>query len=332
MRHSHTLLVGVAALFAVGASGPVHEAETRVVEIHAEGFAPREIEVLAGEEVQWLQVATGPATVTGDDGSFDSGSLEEGDVFSVVFEESGEFGYHSTMGPQIAGVIRVVASEPSPEPTESADGGDDVATDEDTAPDPAAGDGGTAPAGPPPTPAPAATGRSTSSANHSAGMEARNSAPVVLPQAGATVAVVDNDYNPREVQIDPGGSVTWNQTGELPHTVTADDGSFDSGEMGQGDSFSHSFEEPGSYPYYCRFHGGPGGAGMSGVVVVSGEDGSSGGGAVDPPSEADAADHDAGATLADTGATVGPLALAVAVLGILGVGSLIVARRQERRF
>ena len=51
--------------------------------------------------------------------------------------------------------------------------------------------------------------------------------------------------------------------------VTADDGSFDSGLFGQGETFSHTFSTPGTYPYYCIPHGGPGGAGMAGVVVVT---------------------------------------------------------------
>lgn len=45
---------------------------------------------------------------------------------------------------------------------------------------------------------------------------------------------------------------------------------FVSGNLaGNGASFSHTFTVAGSYPYYCRFHGGPGGQGMSGVVTVS---------------------------------------------------------------
>lgn len=70
--------------------------------------------------------------------------------------------------------------------------------------------------------------------------------------------------------------MTWTQTGSLPHSVTADDGSFDShpdcasGDcMQNGDTFSQSFSEPGEYAYYCRVHGGPGGVGMSGTVVVT---------------------------------------------------------------
>lgn len=96
-------------------------------------------------------------------------------------------------------------------------------------------------------------------------------------QQSADVTVVDSDYQPREVTVDTGGTVTWTQVGSLPHSVTADDGSFDShpecggtGDcMGTGDTFAHTFAEPGTYAYYCRIHGGPGGVGMSGTVVVA---------------------------------------------------------------
>jgi plastocyanin len=96
-------------------------------------------------------------------------------------------------------------------------------------------------------------------------------------QQTAEVTVVDSDYQPREVTVDTGGTVTWTQVGSLPHSVTADDGTFDShpecggtGDcMGTGDTFAHTFTEPGTYAYYCRVHGGPGGVGMSGTVVVA---------------------------------------------------------------
>ena len=44
---------------------------------------------------------------------------------------------------------------------------------------------------------------------------------------------------------------------------------FDSGNLNNGDSFTHTFTTTGSFPYYCQYHGGPGGSGMSGTVTVS---------------------------------------------------------------
>jgi plastocyanin len=48
--------------------------------------------------------------------------------------------------------------------------------------------------------------------------------------------------------------------------VTADDGSFDSKGLGQGDTFSEVFSSPGRHPYHCAAH-----PFMKGVVIVSGE-------------------------------------------------------------
>lgn len=93
------------------------------------------------------------------------------------------------------------------------------------------------------------------------------------------VEVVDDDYEPEVFETEAGATVVWEHTGSNPHTVTADDGSFDSHEdcgapnfvqcMQNGDTHSEEFPEPGTYRYYCKIHGGPGGEGMSGVIEVS---------------------------------------------------------------
>lgn len=83
------------------------------------------------------------------------------------------------------------------------------------------------------------------------------------------VLVVDSNFRVEITNVNVGTTITWVYNGSLPHTVTADDGSFDSGTLGSGDTFSFTFEEAGSYAYYCRIHGGPGGSGMSGIVNVT---------------------------------------------------------------
>jgi hypothetical protein len=65
--------------------------------------------------------------------------------------------------------------------------------------------------------------------------------------------------------------VTWNFN-EL-HTSTSDSQigpeTWDSGQLSSG-TFSHTFNTPGTYPYYCFIHSSPGGTLMNGVVTVSG--------------------------------------------------------------
>lgn len=97
--------------------------------------------------------------------------------------------------------------------------------------------------------------------------------------ADQQVVLRGNRFEPSRVTIRQGETVTWAHVdGNAAHSVTADDGSFDSspsctalvalGCMRAGETFSRRFDQPGTFRYYCRVHGGPGGSGMSGVVAV----------------------------------------------------------------
>jgi hypothetical protein len=61
--------------------------------------------------------------------------------------------------------------------------------------------------------------------------------------------------------------VEWRNDGRSAHTITANDGSWDSGNLETGQPFERTFDQPGVYRYYCRYHGSPS-AGMTGIVVV----------------------------------------------------------------
>lgn len=80
--------------------------------------------------------------------------------------------------------------------------------------------------------------------------------------------MLDNSFSPRELHIKAGQTVTWINNGTSPHTVTADDNSFNSGTVQPGAQYTHTFTKPGTYPYYCALHGGPGGIGMAGSIIV----------------------------------------------------------------
>ena len=107
--------------------------------------------------------------------------------------------------------------------------------------------------------------------------------PTSADAATQTVTIRDNSFNPEEIRIDPGDSVLWTYTnGRNTHRVQSDDrGAFDSGDMRSGDTFEKTFSEEGYYPYFCRYHGGRNGAGMSGLVIVG-----------DPPPPDDDGDKD----------------------------------------
>jgi len=83
------------------------------------------------------------------------------------------------------------------------------------------------------------------------------------------VRVVDIDFELEVITIPVGTTVTWVYDANLPHTATSDTDVFNSGTLGDGDTFSYTFDEAGSFPYFCKFHGGVGGSGMSGIVNVT---------------------------------------------------------------
>jgi plastocyanin len=73
------------------------------------------------------------------------------------------------------------------------------------------------------------------------------------------VEVVDIDYDPKEATVPAGATVKWTNTGELPHTVTKQDGpgpDFDSGTLQPGDTYEETFTAPGKIGYLCTIHSG----------------------------------------------------------------------------
>lgn len=90
-----------------------------------------------------------------------------------------------------------------------------------------------------------------------------------------TVNITDNVFTPKVITIPLGTTLVWTNNGSMTHTVTADDNSFTSGNLAPGQTFSHAFYTAGTFAYHCIFHGGIGGVGMSGVVIVGSGSGNS---------------------------------------------------------
>ena len=109
------------------------------------------------------------------------------------------------------------------------------------------------------------------SATALAGSFVSKSASAVTPapaSTAGTVTISNFQFAPRVVRVKAGAEVTW-QVKEGTHTVTADDGSFESQALSAGQKFSHTFTKAGTYRYYCSFHGSKGGHDMAGTVVVT---------------------------------------------------------------
>ena len=93
---------------------------------------------------------------------------------------------------------------------------------------------------------------------------------VVPVQDARSVDIGDNFFDPPDVAIEPGSTITWTNRGAVPHTVTADDGSFDSGRLNPGDSYTVAFGGQGTVTYHCEIH-----PEMRGSVTVGGGGGGS---------------------------------------------------------
>lgn len=90
----------------------------------------------------------------------------------------------------------------------------------------------------------------------------------VARAATVDVAIVGFSFSPSTVNIQVGDTVRWTNNSGNFHDVTANDSSFGSAAS-TSFTFSQTFNAPGSFGYFCSFHGGPN-AGMAGTVVVSG--------------------------------------------------------------
>ena len=68
----------------------------------------------------------------------------------------------------------------------------------------------------------------------------------------AKVEISGDGFEPATVTIQAGGKVTWLNEDSAEHTVTLDDGSFDSGPLGEGKLKSQSFKDAGTFTYHSE--------------------------------------------------------------------------------
>ena len=94
------------------------------------------------------------------------------------------------------------------------------------------------------------------------------STSIVIAQTTHNVTVQNTSFIPQSLTINVGDLVKWTNISGT-HNVRADDFSFYSGPAAPAPwEFIHTFTAEGNNPYYCEPHGGPGGSGMSGVIIV----------------------------------------------------------------
>lgn len=190
-----------------------------------ESYRPPALEVAVGATVTWQNIdGDDDHTVTSTDGAFDSGVLPAGSAFEHTFLAPGTYPYFCAIHAEMKGTITVVGDAPAATPDALVESPSPIGS--------------------------STTGDQTPAAGATAGE------PV-------TVSIVNVTFEPATIEVEAGATVTWTNRDGFSHTVTANEGDFDSGVLEGGSSFSQVFETPGSYDYFCAIH-----PSMTGTVTV----------------------------------------------------------------
>jgi plastocyanin len=80
------------------------------VEIVDFAYDPDPTTIQAGGKVTWINRDSAPHTATADDGSFDTGTIEQGKLKSESFKQPGTYTYFCEVHPSMHGTVEVVES------------------------------------------------------------------------------------------------------------------------------------------------------------------------------------------------------------------------------
>jgi plastocyanin len=84
------------------------------------------------------------------------------------------------------------------------------------------------------------------------------------PVLTSSVDIRSMSFQPANIQVTVGTTVTWTNFDGVNHTVTSDAAVFESGPLADGDTYSYTFNTVGTFPYHCSIH-----TMMRGSVVVT---------------------------------------------------------------
>lgn len=111
-----------------------------------------------------------------------------------------------------------------------------------------------------------------------AGCKKDNSTPTSPGTASNDISIQGMAFNPAAKTVQQGTTLKWTNNDNVAHTVTSGtpgnaNGTFNSGNIANGGSFSYTFNTVGTFSYFCSIH-----PSMTGTITVTGSNGSGGGG------------------------------------------------------
>ena len=244
-----------------------------------ECYIPFEATVPVGTTVTWINDDSAAHTVTsgtvadGPDGLFDSSIFMAGDTFEYTFDESGTYDYFCIVHPWMVGKVTVsdmeemssdsetMMVEEEPETMMVEEEPETMMVEEEPETMMVEEEPETMMVEEEPEPVMAETSESTSSVS-----------TISVPAGSGVPGCEETDecYIPFEATVPVGTTVTWINDDSAAHTVTSGtvadgpDGLFDSSIFMAGDTFEYTFDESGTYDYFCIVH-----PWMVGKVTVS---------------------------------------------------------------
>jgi plastocyanin len=150
--------------------------------------------------------------------------------------------------------------------------------------------------------------------------KAATGATVTAAASSTGVTMKNFAFNPASSSIHVGDTITWTNQDAIAHTATAKDGSFDTGQLSQGKSGSHTFTQAGTFAYICSIH-----PNMHGTVVVAAAAGGTGAGSPSssgtPATPAATPAPSGGSNLPHTGLDIAAVVLLAALM--MGAGAAL---------
>jgi YVTN family beta-propeller protein len=88
-------------------------------------------------------------------------------------------------------------------------------------------------------------------------------APSSVKQDNPPIVIANFAFTPATLTVAPGQPIVWINNDSVQHTITSDDGKWDSGELAPGEQFTLTLDQPGTYAYHCSIH-----PFMQGTIIV----------------------------------------------------------------